>query len=427
MTRKLIDSLETCVRRSTFSSDRLGRIGWNVYREHYRRRRWRNYTWIVLGGSKLEVDDKDVAILVSRLEPVLGRFVQTGSGRLGSGLFLLLGGSRRHAYPTVEDFARELIVAAVKVGTQRVIELLLGWAHGEPLKYRINALLNGGVIDEPLKLDEGISISRLPMSSANLPASLPDFDVGATESDYMGGVMISIDCELSPSLFLPDEDEVGRYTDRRGEFRLASGQIPRMSSDSFCESLSLACNGYIDWLIEWNELGDLQAFSPTPSGSRSKHRSFAGTTKITQEDLNEAVRVQKARFERGKSRENLALAVRRWIRSKRAGSDLDKLIELRIALEALYEIGGLNEKGFRISMYGAWHLGKDIEQRRHVREILRKAYDDSSRAVHGGKLKHAKKDVNLVGAAQDICRNAILRRLEESERPIWEEVVLGAN
>ncbi len=142
--------------------------------------------------------------------------------------------------------------------------------------------------------------------------------------------------------------------------------------------------------------------------------------------MNEALKIQLARYGHGQPRENLELAVRRWVRSKRAGSDLDKLIELRIALEALYEIGGLNEKAFRISMYGAWHLGKDFDERLQFRETLRKAYDDSSRAVHGGKLKHAKKDPNLVGAAQDICRNAILRRLGESESPKWEEVALGA-
>ena len=381
---------------------------------------------MLLGASELEVDDEHVAKLVSRLEPVLGGYMEAGSGRFGNGLFLLSGGSGKWAYPTVEDFARELIVAAVKVGAPRVAELLLGWARGEPLKFRINALLDGAGIDGPLNLEEGISIAKLPVSSADLPASLPAFAMGATEKDFMGGVVMSIECELSPSLYLPTENEVGTFSDRRGEFRLASGKIPNISPDSFCESMSLACNGYIDWLLQWNELGDLQAFSRTPSGASSKYRSYARTTKISQENLHEAVEVQRARYGRGKLRENLALAVRRWIGSKRAGSDLDKLIELRIALEALYEIGGLNEKGFRISMYGAWHLGKDFEQRRDFRETLRKAYDDSSRAVHGGKLKHAKKDPKLVDAAQDICRNAILRRLEEPERPRWEEIVLGA-
>ena len=64
-------------------------------------------------------------------------------------------------------------------------------------------------------------------------------------------------------------------------------------------------------------------------------------------------------------------------------------------------------------------------QRREYRETLRKVYDDSSRAVHGGKLKHAAKNQELVSGGQDICRKGILKRLEEPEKPKWEELILG--
>ena len=120
------------------------------------------------------------------------------------------------------------------------------------------------------------------------------------------------------------------------------------------------------------------------------------------------------------------MALRRWRRSKRPGTDLDKLIELRIALEVLDEIGVLNEKPFRIATYGAWHLGKSFEERQRCREILRKAYSDSSSAVHGGTLKYAPRDPELVSSTQDICRNGILQRLQETERPKWDALILGA-
>lgn len=178
--------------------------------------------------------------------------------------------------------------------------------------------------------------------------------------------------------------------------------------------------------MEWWDLGDLAALASAPGGARFKYqRSGPGGTEFTQNHLSDARRFHRARHAGGKPRENLELAMRRWIGSKRAVTDVDKLIELRIALEALYEIGGLNEKGFRIANYGAWHLGRDFEERRDYRAILHSAYDDSSRAVHGGKLKRAAKDPELVSSAQDICRDGILRRLEETERPRWEEIILG--
>ena len=163
-----------------------------------------------------------------------------------------------------------------------------------------------------------------------------------------------------------------------------------------------------------------------PSGITSKVQSGTHRTKISQANLDDALEIHRKRYGGGGPRENLELAISRWIRSKRAGTDLDKLTELRIALEALYEIGGANEKAFRIATYGAWHLGKDFEQRHLFRETLRKAYSDSSNAVHGGKLKYAAKDPGLVSYAQDICREGILKRLGETERPKWDEIILGA-
>ena len=424
--QELIDSLERCVRQSAFVSDRMGRIGWNDYRHLVRGRKWTDSSWMLWSASKLAIDDVLVADLAERLEPALAEFMHTGTGRLGNGLFLLFGGAGTWAHPTVAEFARTLIAGAVKSGAPQVAAMLQGWANGEPLRFRVSALLEGADIDEELQLAEGIRVSKLPKSSADLPASLPSFEMAATVTDIIGGVVMSFDCEMSPALYRPDEDEVGRMSSRNGEFRMVSGQVPKLSLDSFCESVSLACNGSVDWLLQWRDFGCLEAFTDTPSGVGYKVRSGTRRTKVSQADLDEALKIHRARHGGRGSRENLELAMRRWIRSKRPGTDLDKLIELRIALEALYEIGGVNEKGFRIATYGAWHLGANLEQRHEFRETLRKAYSDSSSAVHGGKLKYAAKDPDLVSSAQGICRNGILKRLEETERPKWDEMILGA-
>ncbi len=161
-------------------------------------------------------------------------------------------------------------------------------------------------------------------------------------------------------------------------------------------------------------------------GVSYKFRSHVDRTKVAQDNLSDALKIHHVRYGGGGPRENLELAMSRWIRSKRSGTALDKLIELWIALEALYEIGGLNEKGFRIATYGAWHIGRNLKERRECRETLRKVYDDSSRAVHAGKLKHAERNPELVSSAQDICRKGILKRLEETERPKWDEIILGS-
>ena len=423
--RNLLETLEVCVRQSAFVSDRIGRMGWNDVRKLYHRRRWNDHAWWHVESSKLEVGDEHVSDLAAKLEPVLGEFRHTETGRIGNGLFLLMGGAGTWACPTFFDFAKLLIPGAVKLGAGRVIDLLQGWASGEPLRFRLSALLEGAGIDAPMQLGEGIYVHELPTSSSDLPASLPSIGTGATVTDYVGGVVLSVDCEMSPALYVPTEEEVGGLSSRRGVFQLASDRIPNMSFDSFCESISLACNGFVDWFVQWRDYDDLAAFAFGQLSVSYKYRSGLGGTKFTQDHLNAARQIHRARHAGGKPRENLELAMRRWIRSKRPGTDLDKLIELRIALEALYEIGGLNEKGFRIATYGAWHLGKDFEERREYRDTLRKVYDDSSRAVHAGKLKHAAKNPELISSAQVICREGILKRLEEAERPRWDEIILG--
>ena len=69
------------------------------------------------------------------LSPVLAEFVHTGTGRIGNGLFLLLGGLGTWAHPTVTEFARTPIRGAVGFGARQVAAQLLGWASGEPLRF----------------------------------------------------------------------------------------------------------------------------------------------------------------------------------------------------------------------------------------------------------------------------------------------------
>ncbi len=420
----LIETLQRCVHRSVFVSERFGTIRWQDYGQRFRQRRWNDATWMLLGSSKLEIDNKHVADLAARLEPVLAEFLHTKTGRVGNGLFLLLGGRGSWAHPTLSDFAKTLISGAAKLGARPVVKLLLGWAGGEPLRFRTSALLYGADIDGPLQLAEGIALSRLPRSSADLPASLPAFQVVATVEDFLGAVVMSVDCEMSPALYQPYEGDTPRMPTPEGIFRMASNQIPNLSLDTFCESISLASNGYIDWILRWEDLGDLAVFSDGQSSISYKYRSDAGSTKITQAHLQEALKIHHARHRGGGSKANLELAMRRWRRSKRSATEIDKLIDLRIALEALYEIGGMSEKGFRIATYGAWHLGKSFEERHEYRETLRRAYHDSSSAIHGGTLKYAAKDKGLVSSTQDICRNGILKRLLEAEKPKWDEIIL---
>ena len=189
--------------------------------------------------------------------------------------------------------------------------------------------------------------------------------------------------------------------------------------------MSLASDSYVDWFLLWNDWEELEAFANYPTYTSQPQASIRENRKISQACLEETRKIQLNCEKNKNAKKNLNLAIGRWVRSKKSKTDTDTLIDLRISLEALYEIGTASEKAFRIATRGAWHLGENVEERIKIHDILRKAYDDSSRVIHGGNLKHTAKDGSLVSFAQDICRRGILKRLVETEIPKWNEIILG--
>ncbi len=175
----------------------------------------------------------------------------------------------------------------------------------------------------------------------------------------------------------------------------------------------------------WNDYESLAAFVNLPSGMTSRMRQGFGNMKISPAHIKDALTTHQGLYGGAGPPESLGLAIDRWIRSKRAGSDIDKLVELRIALEALYDIGGDSEKRFRIATYAAWHLGRDFQERAHINDILGKVYKAASAVIHGGKTNLTRKHPELVSAAEDICRKGILKRLKNPASSNWEMMILG--
>lgn len=107
---------------------------------------------------------------------------------------------------------------------------------------------------------------------------------------------------------------------------------------------------------------------------------------------------------------------------------MDRLIDLRIAIEGLYASGNTQDSlslRSRIALTGAWHLGESFAQRDQYRRVLRDAYDLTSKAVHTGSVEATEANQAVFRAAQDLCQRGILKRLNESEEPDWNTLILG--
>ena len=128
----------------------------------------------------------------------------------------------------------------------------------------------------------------------------------------------------------------------------------------------------------------------------------------------------------------LQIPIDRWIKSKTSQASEDKIIDLGVALEALYlsDTNYNREIGFRFSLHAAWHLGENKEQRKALMQEFKAIYDWRSRVVHTGKLpkkiRNKPEEVEaFITKAQDLCRDSIMKILEDGKFPDWNDLILG--
>ena len=143
-----------------------------------------------------------------------------------------------------------------------------------------------------------------------------------------------------------------------------------------------------------------------------------------------------------KDRDKLLIAIDRWIKSKASGTDADKIIDLGIALEALYlsNIREPTEVSFRLRLHAAWHLRENEKDRKDLMKEFREIYEWRSSVVHNGELP--KKEIGtkskkkkrpyteeevaaFIQNAQIRCRESILKVVHDGGFRDWNSLILG--
>ena len=346
---------------------------------------------------------------------------------------------------SVHDFALGLIRAAAALGPVRAAGLVEGWAQGEPVVYKTLALLGGEVLpSERLSPDAGILIYSLPFDSDELPAPVLESSSLPVHS-LLGQSLLELETRTCPALFLPVGD---RASDAEVETRTALGEIP---IETFCLALSLVCNRRIGVDRYWREYGEILAFKaglpslmvlsgPVPVTTSLGDISQASDTGITTlrvfentqpnlspDSLRRAWYLLPGLHDRVSSDSRFRVAVNRWARSVIVDADaVDRAIDLRIALEALYLDSETGELSFRLATTCARHLGETLEARTEISTAIRDFYGQASRVVHGtGDSGSWEEGVSGLERARELCRNGILKILESGERPVWKDLLLA--
>ena len=400
----------------------------------------------------------DLGEYVDKSTDRIGHAFPVGGGELGShdtSTFLDDHGITYTSTSPVDTFAKSLASAAYALGPQPVSGLLAGWSQGEPVRYLVRSVLKtDGVLPGKYCPTAGVRIESLASSTDSLAGYLPLVgDLSPTS--YLARIILTIEYSTEPALFRPSKDR------NRGETRPTN--VLAAGAGAACQALALESNFFVGIAYSWLDFEDVSSFqlsggqftlshsgaSRSPSWSNYSLRTDQrGVTTVEFRDPTE-FQVNGERLAKSLSvlsdlsSQNIRIAGSRWLRSKDGSQTVDdRFIDLRIALESFYLRNLPNERSgefsFRSALFGAWHLGATLEERRYIRKTLKDAYAKASQVVHTGEIDSPRekrrdqsassrwrKNSKLLTEAQDFIRQGLLMEIANDQTSNWEDMVLG--
>ena len=358
--------------------------------------------------------------LVDALRDLLTDFLDNND-HIGVGFVLPVQG---HSSSPLDSFAAHLLRSGAILGPGWVVDKLYRWVNGELFSYWKLYLLNAyPTARDPatVPVQDGLRLSVMPRSTDELARIYPAITslLFRSYSSFLGKVLLRVEYLSSyPGIYKPEPDMASWPVERQVA-------IPDFDIDRFCEALSLAHDQCVRWTAHWWDYGDelQEIYQPRNMSFPAASSHNGAYIEMSADKLSEASSIYRQREEAGAHR--LDTAIHRW---REARDDRvpygDRLIDLRIALEALYADG--EELRFRQSIHGALHLGADFEQRLRYRKLLHKVYGKASRVVHAERNSEpSSADLEDFSQSRDLCRQGILKCLSEGGKIDFDTLVLA--
>ena len=218
--------------------------------------------------------------------------------------------------------------------------------------------------------------------------------------------------------------------------RLPNNDAVRCFTNVFCQALSIACDSPVQIASSWVFMAKDQFFYPGASGSVSRNLGpFGSPAEAEESHIQEAIRFFDILANPNSNVGNeLRIPIDRWIRSKASRDPVEKIIDLVIALEALYlsDLHSRTEASFRLGLHAAWHLENNKHGRKAVQAEFGKLYKWRSSIVHTGQLPKKYRSPSAGGEVrasiekvQEYCQKSIAKILVAKKVPSWKDLVLG--
>ena len=326
---------------------------------------------------------------------------------------------------------RQIIrVALVKGSMQSSLSFYRSVAQ-TPATYQAIALLNGIHVEQEIEISQGIRLVPLPDSTSRLPNYLPYMRF-MSAIDLLNRTVLILDYNIHP-IFANPEIAALQFDDHFSRVPVSS-EYPDFDIDKFCDALSMSCNGSIEYMAIWGYLAPDEIFhvKELSSGGVHHYKPFSlhnyDRTSVTKLEVRNALDILDKRKELDASvTKQLDVSINRWIKSKTDQSLIDSIIDLTIALEAIYlgDTDRQTELSYRLRLRTAWYLGKNIDERSNILNTVNKVYELRSKALHGAKESPDTTTKDFKTSGQDLCLRSILKIIENGRFPNWNLLVLG--
>ena len=265
----------------------------------------------------------------------------------------------------------------------------------------------------------GLSIFHKPGPNQEFPQGLPvgdlpfkleGHDVGCGDSREVESFRESFSRALSLSVYSPVEIPRG-------------GLLPAGNGDSHVQNGTFSIRTIREGLF----LAEDRTFSPRHASIVSLIPASRSIyfTKADENHIAEAKCLyQKLDNFDSKDRRKLLIAIDRWIKSKSSGSEADAIIDVGIALEALYvtEDRGIRE---HLSKRASLYL-EDVSPQKTLQDEFKAIYKLRSDIVHSNVVREkvAVGDrcvpiPDLVAKAQCLCQKSIVKIIKAGRFPDW--------
>ncbi|MGP0095181.1 MAG: hypothetical protein ACLPKB_35295 [Xanthobacteraceae bacterium] len=179
----------------------------------------------------------------------------------------------------------------------------------------------------------------------------------------------------------------------------------------------------------WVQPKDLLMSAGITAGWNSSIQTFHGQETAIDAKAAEALAAAYFRIDQARRHRTLRIPLDRLDRAAHDYDFADRSIDLGIALEALllHDLDN-QERGelkFRLSLRGAWLVGRDEPERTEIRKALAKMYDLRSRAVHSGSVDQSEESRDTIQRGTELCKQLIQKAIDADCLIDWNKLVLG--